>query len=125
QIDQALRNHLQPLLHHEIRQHGWQQPRLHLDNTLPSSTQKLPVCTQDLQVNNLSPRPAFLSRQRYRIECAAPAWSVNVTSQADISVRLLVARHTLERDQSLSADDVLARRQSVSKNRQGFYGRVA
>lgn len=125
QIDQALRTHLQPLLHHETRQHGWQQPRLHLDNTLPSSTQKLPVCTQDLQVNNLSPRPALLSRQRYRIECAAPAWSVNVTSQADVSVRLLVARHTLERDQSLSADDVLARRQSVSKNRQGFYGRVA
>jgi flagella basal body P-ring formation protein FlgA len=125
QIDQALRNHLQPLLQHEIRQHGWQQPRLHLDNTLSSSTQKLQSCTQPLQVKTLSPRPALLSRQRYRVECAAPAWNVNVTSQADVSVLLLVARHTLERDQSLGADDVHTRRQSVSKHRQGIYGRAA
>ncbi len=125
QIDQALRTHLQPLLQHEIRQHRWQQPRLHLDNTLPSSAQKLQACTRSLQVRNLSPRPALLSRQRYRVECAAPAWSVNVTSQADVSVLLLVARHTLERDQSLGADDVHTRRQSVSKHRQGIYGRVA
>ncbi|MNJ67616.1 flagellar basal body P-ring biosynthesis protein FlgA [compost metagenome] len=38
---------------------------------------------------------------------------------------LLVARHTLERDQTLGADDVHTRRQSASKHRQGFYGRVA
>lgn len=125
QVDQALRAHLQPQLQRETRQQGWQQPRLQLDFSVPASAQNLATCSQAPRVRSLSERGELLSRQRYQLTCAAPAWSFIVTSEAEVSVMLLVARRILNRDQQLSADDVKASRQSVGKQRQGFYGQVA
>lgn len=124
QIDQALRQHLQPLLEREARQLGWQQPRLSLDLNLPASVGQLPTCSRTPQVQSLSGRQELLARQRYRLSCTQPQWNQDVTAQAKVSVLLLVARHTLDRDQALTAEDVKVERQELARHDRGFFGKV-
>lgn len=124
QIDQALRQHLQPLMEREARQLGWQQPRLSLDMSLPAPVERLPACSRELQVQNLSGRQELLARQRFRLSCPQPQWSQDVTAQANVSVLLLVARHILDRDQALSAEDVKIERQQVARHDRGFFSKV-
>lgn len=124
QIEQALHRHLQPLLEREARQMGWREPRLSLDLTLPAAASELPACARAVQVQNLSGRQELLARQRFRLTCAQPHWSQDVTAQAKVSVLLLVARQTLNRDQALSAEDVKVERQELARHDRGFFGRV-
>ncbi|HTN30949.1 MAG TPA: flagellar basal body P-ring formation chaperone FlgA [Pseudomonas sp.] len=124
QIEQALRQHLQPMLERETRQLGWQQPRLSLDLNLPASVGQLPTCSRTPQVQSLSGRQELLARQRYRLSCAQPQWSQDVTAQAKVSVLLLVARHTLDRDQALTAEDVKVKRQELARHDRGFFGKA-
>lgn len=124
QIDQTLRQHLQPALEREARQLGWQQPRLSLDLNLPASTTQLPVCTRAPQVQSLSDRQDLLARQRFRISCAQPQWSQVITAQAKVSVLLLVARRMVDRDQALVAEDVKAERQELARHDRSVFGKV-
>src|SRR5690606_231039 len=80
QIDQALRQHLQPALEREARQLGWQQPRLSLDLSLPASVEQLPACSRTPHAQNLSGRQELLARQRFRLSCTQPQWSQDVTA---------------------------------------------
>lgn len=124
QIEQALHGHLQPALEREARQMGWQQPRLSLDLNLPASASQLPACARAPQAQSLSARQDLLARQRFRVTCAQPQWSQDVTAQAKVSVLLLVARHTLDRDQALGAEDVKLERQELARHDRGFFGKV-
>lgn len=124
QIEQALHRHLQPLVDREARQMGWREPRLSLDLNLPTAAKELPVCSRTPQVQSLSGRQELLSRQRFRLTCTQPQWSQDVTAQAKVSVLLLVARHTLDRDQALGAEDVKLARQELARHDRGFFGRV-
>ena len=124
QIEQALHRHLQPLLEREARQMGWREPRLSLDLTLPAAASELPTCARAVRVQNLSGRQELLARQRFRLTCTQPHWSQDVAAQAKVSVLLLVARHTLDRDQALGAEDVKLARQELARHDRGFFGRV-
>lgn len=124
QIEQALRQHLQPALEREARQLDWQQPRLGLDLALPPAVAELPACSRAVRVQNLSGRQDLLARQRFRFSCAQPQWTQDATVQARVSVLRVVARHILNRDQAVSADDVKLERQELARHDRGYFGRI-
>jgi flagella basal body P-ring formation protein FlgA len=123
QIDQAVTQHLTAVISAEAAKQGWQGMRFsHASSPLNSSAQ-LPACRQPLQVSSDS--TSLLARQRLTVQCHdQPGWSVVVSSQASIFLPAVFARQTIERGQTISAEQLRLQELDIGKAPRGFFNRL-
>lgn len=125
QIDQAIAMHMQQKLAEEAKRQAWQGQRHSLDITLLNSAERLPPCTQALNVTVSSDDPSPLSRQRLDLSCVdAPGWSATALVQASVFLPAVHAARVIERGQTIVAEQLQLQEVNVGRASRGFYNNV-
>lgn len=124
QIEQAIDAYFAQALKQEAARQGWQGARISHDSSLPASAAKLATCPQAPQVRASGAAP-LLERQRLEIRCnAAPGWSLELTSQAQVLLPVVHASGIIDRGQPLTAADLRLEPINISKAQRGYFNRL-
>ncbi|MFQ7899968.1 flagellar basal body P-ring formation chaperone FlgA [Stutzerimonas degradans] len=125
QIEQAVEGYLRDNLQREAVRQRWQGMQAQVDTSLPASAVRLPACSQPLQVRPSGEAPSPLERQRLEIRCPAGAgWSIDVTSQANVSLPAVHALGIIERGQLIGREDLKLQRINIGKAPRGYFNRL-
>lgn len=122
QIDQAIAAHMQRQLAAEAERQAWRGMRHSLDTTLLSGAERLPACSQALDLAVAGDDPSPLVRQRLQLSCAdTPGWNVVALVQASVFLPAVHAARVIERGQTIAAEQLQLQDVNVAKASRGFY----
>lgn len=122
QIDQAIAAHMQQQLAAEAKRQAWQGMRHSLSTTLLSGAERLPACSQTLELRVAGDDPSPLARQRLQLSCAdTPGWTRVALVQASVLVPAVHAARVIERGQTIAAEQLQLQEVNVAKASRGFY----
>lgn len=121
QIYAAVQLKVSDIIHQEAKNHPWPEYQAKMNLFIPSESAQLPVCGKALSVS-LPERGHFaLSRLRVNVRCdEGQGWEIAVTVKPDIYLPVIVARHALERGQTLTSADISLKKLNVSNAHGGY-----
>ncbi|WP_394559388.1 flagellar basal body P-ring formation chaperone FlgA [Aquipseudomonas alcaligenes] len=120
QLEDAVAAPMRELLQSHAQQQGWQGMSYQLQHQLLGNAPAAP-CPTAPSVERLAGDPDPLQRQRFQLRCAEAGWQATLLSQAQVYLPMVTAVRVLERDRTISADDLRLQRTDLSKARRGFY----
>lgn len=119
QVDQAIHQHLSALMHPSAQRENWQGMRITHTSTPLGSTRTLATCSQAPAVSGGA---ADNYRQRLTITCPdQPGWRMQVATEMQVWLPVLVATRVIDRGQVISAADVKSQEIDIGKAPRGFY----
>ena len=125
QIEQAVEGYLREALQREAVRQQWQGMRFRHDTSVPGSATKLAACTEAPQVRATGSAASPLERQRLEIRCnAAPGWSLELTSQAQVFLPAVHAGSVIDRGQTLDSAQLRLERINIGKAQRGYFNRI-
>ncbi|MBJ2258131.1 flagellar basal body P-ring formation protein FlgA [Pseudomonas psychrophila] len=124
QIDQAVGQYFTLHLIDKTADQGWQASRLtHKVFALPEGAPTAP-CEQPLQIDSSGHDWRGYGRVRLTLTCAAPQWSVDVTSQATVFIRAVAAAQIIERGQLITQAMLGYQEVPVTRQSTGLFNKV-
>ncbi len=118
-IDQAIQQHLNTLLRARAQRENWQGMRITHTSTPLGNANSLARCQQALTVSGGA---ADSYRQRLTLTCPdQPGWRLEVASEIQLWLPVLVATRVIDRGQVITAADVKHQEVDISKALRGFY----
>lgn len=121
QIYVAVQLQASELVRKEARQRHWPDYSAKMNLFIPAEASQLPLCGSSLSVSAPKGERMDLWRQRFIVRCNEGfSWSIAVTAKPDVLLPVVVARHTLERGQVISAGDLSVRKVNIGSTRGSY-----
>lgn len=118
-IDQAIQQYLNTLMSPRAQRENWQGMRITHTSTPLGSASSLVACQQALTVSG---GVTDSYRHRLTLTCPdQPGWRLEVASEVQLWLPVLVATRVIDRGQVISAADVKQQEIDITKAPRGFY----
>lgn len=119
QMDQAIHQHLSALMRPSAQRENWQGMRITHTSTPLGNVRTIATCSQTPTVSGSA---ADNYRQRLTITCPdQPGWRMQVATEMQVWLPVLVATRVIDRGQVISAADVKRQEIDIGKAPRGFY----
>ncbi|OUQ99708.1 flagella basal body P-ring formation protein FlgA [Pluralibacter gergoviae] len=117
QIYVAAQLHASELIRKEAKLRGWSDYSAKMNLFIPADASRLPPCARSPFVT-LSGDRADIFRLRLDVRCEeGRGWNTVVTVKPDISVSVVTARRSIERGETLSADNITVEKVNIAATR--------